>query len=192
MEDHVFHSVEANALALTQGSTRRPRLKTDETKTTPESSCPRYSTRLEEFFERFSPEPCDHFRVGNAFHASELFQAEEARAITDEGRPVELADHSALLGAHARSVERRFGVFLEQCAIRLDREAVEEAVEPQRLGARFDVEEVGAFELLDAFELGIHRGSRFFAEFTLERSEGLRMTRLETPRDSGSRFARPE
>src|SRR5712691_12280311 len=99
------------------------------------SSCPWHSPRLEKLVERFSPEPCHHLRVGNAFHAPELFQAEEARAVADERGPVELADHPPFLGAQARSVERRFGVFLEQCAARGNGEAVQEAVEPQRLGA---------------------------------------------------------
>ena len=82
------------------------------------------------------------------------------------------------------SVEGRFGIVREERAVRRDGQPMEEAVEPQRPGAGREVEEVGAFEVFDAFELGIHRESRFFAS--------LRMTWLETPLDSGSRFARPE
>src|SRR5947207_14723063 len=47
---------------------------------------------LEEFFQRFSAESRDHFRIGYAFDASEFLEAEEARAV-----------------AHERSEERRVG-----------------------------------------------------------------------------------
>src|SRR6266496_2479158 len=141
------------------------------------SSCPWHSPRLEKLFERFSPEPCHHLRVGNAFHAPKLFQAEEARAVADEGGPVELADHSALLHAQAGFVESRFGIVLEKRAVRRDGEAVEEAVEPQPLGAGREVEEVSALEFFDAFELGVQ--SRSFAS--------LRMTSM--PRRDAHPFA---
>src|SRR5712692_6295465 len=127
------------------------------------SSCAGHSPRLEKLVERFSPKPRHHLRIGDAPHAPELFEAEEARAVADERGPVELADHLPFLGAQAGLVEGRIGIVLEKRAVRRDGQPVEEAVEPQRLGARFDVEEVGAFELFDAFELGVHRKIRFFA-----------------------------
>src|SRR5712691_10348331 len=116
---------------------------------------------LEEFLKRFSTKRRDHLRVGNAFHAPELFQAEETRAVADKRGPVELAHHSALFRAQGRLIERGFRVVLEQRAVCGDGEAVKKSVEPQRFCARFEVEEVGALEFLDTFELGVQ--SRSFA-----------------------------
>src|SRR6267378_3256854 len=99
---------------------------------------------LEEFFQRFSAESRDHFRIGYAFDAPEFLEAEEAGAVAHERRPVELAHHAAFLGAETDLVERRFGAVLEQCAVRGGGKAVEEAVEPQRLGAGGEVEQVRA------------------------------------------------
>src|SRR6266581_8888908 len=123
---------------------------------------------LEEFFQRFAAEARDHFRVGYAFDASELLEAEEAGAVAHERGPVELAHHAAFLGAETRLFERRFGVSLEERAVGARGETVEETVEPQRLRAGGEVEEVSAFELFDAFELRVQ--SRSFAS--------LRMTSL--------------
>src|SRR2546422_2970399 len=130
---------------------------------------------LEEFFQRFSAESRDHFRIGYAFDASEFLEAEEARAVAHERGPVEFAHHAAFLGAEASFVERPFGVVLEQCAVRGDGKTVEETVEAQRLGAGGEVEDVSAFELFDAFELRVHRKSRFFASLGMAR---LRPTRV--------------
>src|SRR5882762_5135470 len=99
---------------------------------------------LEEFFQRFSAESRDHFRIGYTFDAPEFLEAEEAGAVAHERGPVELAHHAAFLGGEAGFVERRFGVSLEQCAVRGGGKAVEEAVEPQRLGAGGEVEQVRA------------------------------------------------
>src|SRR5882762_7798863 len=111
---------------------------------------------LEEFFQRFSSESGDHFRIGYAFDPPEFLEAEEAGAVAHERGPVELAHHAAFLDAETGLVERRFGVFLEERAVAGRGETVEETVEPQRLGAGGEVEEVGALELFDALELGIH------------------------------------
>ena len=99
---------------------------------------------LEEFFERFSAESRDHLRIGYAFDPPEFLEAEEARAVAHERGPVELAHHAAFLGAETGLVERRFGVFLEERAVPGHGETVEETVEPQRLGAGVEVEEVSA------------------------------------------------
>src|SRR3989449_5479151 len=97
---------------------------------------------LEEFFQRFSAESRDHFRIGYAFDAPEFLEAEEAGAVAHERGPVELAHHAAFLGAETDLVERRFGVVLEQCAVRGDGKAVEEAVELLRLVAGGMLDEV--------------------------------------------------
>src|SRR6266487_2294241 len=111
---------------------------------------------LEEFFQRFSAESRDHFRIGYAFDASEFLEAEEARAVAHERGPVEFAHHAAFLCAETGLVERRFGVSLEERAVDGHRETVEETVQPQRLGAGGEVEEVGTFEPFNALELRIH------------------------------------
>src|SRR5467141_186858 len=111
---------------------------------------------LEEFFQRFSAESRDHFRIGYAFDAPEFLKAEKARSVAHERSPVELAHHAAFLGAETGLVERRFGVFLEERAVAGRGETVEETVEPQRLGAGGEVEEVSAFELFNALELRIY------------------------------------
>src|SRR6266849_829547 len=118
---------------------------------------PRNVSGLEKFFQRFCTKPSDHLRIGDAFDAPEFLETEEARAVAHERGPVELAHHAAFFGGETGLVERRFGVFLEERAVAGDSEAVEEAVEPQRLGAGGEVEEVGAFELFGAFELRVHR-----------------------------------
>src|SRR6267378_94011 len=99
---------------------------------------------LEEFFQRFSAESRDQFRIGYAFDAPEFLEAEEAGAVAHERGPVELAHHAAFLGGEAGLVERRFGVSLEERAVAGHGETVEETVEPERLGAGGEVEEVGA------------------------------------------------
>src|SRR5437879_4860059 len=99
---------------------------------------------LEEFFQCFSAESRDHFRIGYAFDAAEFLEAEEAGAVAHERGPVELAHHAAFLGAETGLVERRFGVSLEERAVAGHGETVEETVEPQRLGAGVEVEEVSA------------------------------------------------
>src|SRR5260221_8939736 len=139
-------------------------------------------SRLEKFFERFSAEARDHFRIGYAFHSPEFFEAEEARAVAHERGPVELAHHAAFFGGETGFVQRSFRVVFEDRPVLRGGEPVEESVEPQRLGARGEVEEVGALEFFGALELGVHRKSRFFAS--------LRMT--ESPLDSGARCARAE
>src|SRR5712664_3866186 len=118
---------------------------------------PGYVSGLEKFFERFSAEARDHLRVGYAFDASEFFEAEEARAVAHERGPVELAHHAALFGGESGLVQRRFGVVFEERPVLRGGEAVEKSVEPQRLGARGEVEEVGALEFFGALELGVHR-----------------------------------
>ena len=148
---------------------------------------PRNVSGLEKFFERFSAEARDHLRVGYAFDAPEFLETEEARAVAHERGPVELEHHATFFGGETGVVQRRFGVVFEDRPVLRGGEAVEETVEPQRLGARGEVEEVGALEFFGALELGVHRKNGFFAEFTLERSEGLRMTNL----DSGTRMVAP-
>src|SRR5882672_1903407 len=108
---------------------------------------------LEEFLQRFSAEARDHLRVGDAFDASEFFQAEETRAVAHERRPVEVENHFAFLRAQGRLDEGRLGVALEVLAVCGDGEAVEETVEAKRPRAGGEVEEVGAFEFFDSFEL---------------------------------------
>src|SRR5437773_10218308 len=120
---------------------------------------------LEKFLQCFSAESRDHFRIGYALDAPELLEAEEAGAVAHERGPVELAHHAAFLGAETSFVERPFGVVLEQCAVRRDGKAVEETVEAQRLGAGREVEEVGAGQLFDAFELRVQ--SRSFASLRM-------------------------
>src|SRR6266478_1008601 len=78
---------------------------------------PRNVSCLEKFFQRFSAESRDHFRIGYAFDAPEFLEAEEAGAIAHERGPVELAHHAAFLGAETGLVERRFGVSLEERAV---------------------------------------------------------------------------
>src|SRR5436189_2682791 len=70
---------------------------------------------LEKFFQCFSAESRDHFRIGYALHAAELLEAEEARAVAHERGPVEFAHHAAFLGAETSFVDRPFGGVLEQC-----------------------------------------------------------------------------
>src|SRR5258706_12684927 len=140
-------------------------------------------SRLEEFFERFSAEARDHLRVGYAFDASEFFEAEEARAVAHERGPVELAHHAALFGGESGLVQRRFGVVFEVRPVLRGGEAVEKSVEPQRLGARGEVEEIGALEFFGALELGVHRKSRFFASLRMtepRRRRGPVARRFET------------
>src|SRR6266581_8297700 len=120
---------------------------------------------LEEFFQRFAAEARDHFRVGYAFDAPEFLEAEETGAVAHERGPVELAHHAAFFGGETGLVERRFGVVLEERAVAGDGETVEETVEPQRLGAGGEVEEVGAFEFFDSFELRVQ--SRSFASLRM-------------------------
>src|SRR5258706_415666 len=132
-------------------------------------------SRLEKFFERFSAEARDHFRIGYAFDAPEFFEAEEARAVAHECGPVELVHHASFFGGETGFVQCSFGVVFEDRPVLRGGEAVEEPVEPQRPGAGGEVEEVGALEFFGALELGVHRKSRFFAS--------LRMT--ESPLDSG-------
>src|SRR4029077_14639025 len=92
-------------------------------------------------------------------------------AVAHERGPVELADHAALVLAQARLLEGRFGIALEERAVGAGGEAVEEAVEAKGLGAPLEVEDVGAFELLDSFQLRVHAAARgralfvFFAGF---------------------------
>src|SRR5438552_207863 len=135
---------------------------------------PRNVSCLQKLFQRFSAETRDHLRIGYAFDASEFLQTEEARAVAHERGPVELAHHAAFLGGETGLVERRFGVFLEERAVGGHGETVEETVESQRPGAGGEVEEVSASEPFDAFELRVHRQSRFFAS--------LRMTKLKPTR----------
>src|SRR6266508_4822547 len=122
----------------------------------------------EEFFQRFSAESRDHLRIGHAFDAPELLKAEEAGAVAHERGPVELAHHAAFLGGETGLFERGFRVVLEERAVGGHGEAVEETVEPQGPGTGGEVEEVGALEFFDAFELRVQ--SRSFAS--------LRMTSL--------------
>src|SRR5437773_9932178 len=110
---------------------------------------------LEKFFQCFSAESRDHFRIGYAFDAAEFLEAEEARAVAHERGPVEFAHHAALLGAETSFVERPFGVVLEQCAVCGDGKAVEETVEAQRLGAGGEVDAVGAGLLYAAVAGGV-------------------------------------
>src|SRR5258707_1033415 len=86
---------------------------------------------LEKFFERFSAEGRDHFRIGYAFDAPEFLEAEEARAVAHERGPVELAHHAAFFGGESGFEDR---------PVLRGGEAVEEAIEPQRLGAGGEVE----------------------------------------------------
>src|SRR5437660_4465297 len=122
---------------------------------------------LEKFFQRFSAEPRDHLGVGYAFDAPELREAEKARSVAHKRGPVELAHHAAFFGGETGPVECRFGVVLEERAVAGHGETVEETVEAKRLCARGKVEEVGAFEFLGAFQLGVHRKSRFFASLRM-------------------------
>src|SRR5258708_3151253 len=124
-------------------------------------------SRLEEFFERFSAEARDHFRIGYAFDAPEFFEAEEARAVAHERGPVELAHHTSFFGSETGFVQRGFGVVFEDRPVLRGGEAVEESVEPQRLGAGGEVEEVCALEFFGALELRVHRKSRFFASLRM-------------------------
>src|SRR6266508_6520605 len=87
---------------------------------------PRNVSGLEKFFQRFSAESRDHFRVGDAFDAREFLEAEEARAVAHERSPVEFAHHAAFLGAETGLLERGFGVFLEESAVAGHGKAVEE------------------------------------------------------------------
>src|SRR5258706_10161852 len=138
-------------------------------------------SRLEEFFERFSAEARDHFRIGYAFDAPEFFEAEEARAVAHERGPVELAHHAAFFSGESGLVQRRFGVVFEGRPVLRGGETVEESVEPQRLGARGEVEEVGALEFFGALELGIHRKSRFFASLRMTQPRRRRVVRRFLP-----------
>src|SRR5882762_3016788 len=122
---------------------------------------------LEEFFERFSAEARDHFRIGYAFDAPEFFEAEEARAIAHECGPVELAHHAPFFGGETGFVQRSFGVVFEDRPVLRGGETVEKPVEPQRLGAGGEVEEVGALEFFGALELRVHRKSGFFASLRM-------------------------
>src|SRR6267378_555658 len=122
---------------------------------------PGYVSGLEKFFQRLSAEARDHFRVGYAFDAPEFLEAEEARAAAHERGPVELAHHATFFGGESGLVQRRFGVVFEDCPVLRGGEAVEESVEAQRLGTGGEVEEVGALEFFDSFELWIQ--SRSFA-----------------------------
>src|SRR5882762_10511397 len=133
----------------------------------------------EKFFQCFSAKRRDHLRVGYAFDASEFLEAEEARAVAHERGPVELAHHAAFFGGESGFVQCRFGVVFEDRPVLRAGETVEKSVEPQRLGAGGEVEEVGALEFFGALELGVHRKSRFFAS--------LRMTE---PRRRRGRVAR--
>src|SRR3982074_1118897 len=117
---------------------------------------PGYVLGLEKFFQRFSAEARDHLRVGYAFDAPEFLEAEEARAVAHERGPVELPPLAAFFGGESGFVQRRFGVVFEDRPVLRGGEAVEESVEPQRLGARGEVEEVGALEFFGALELGVH------------------------------------
>src|SRR6267154_1000644 len=122
---------------------------------------------LEKFFQCFSAKCRDHLRIGYAFDAPEFLEAEEARAVAHERGPVELAHHAAFFGGESGLVQRRFGVVFEDRPVLRGGEAVEESVEPQGLGARGEVEEVGALEFFGALELGVHRKSRFFASLRM-------------------------
>src|SRR6266436_9526183 len=133
---------------------------------------------LEKFFERCSAEARDHFRIGYAFDAPEFLEAEEAGAVAHERGPVELAHHAAFLGAETGLVERRFGVFLEERAVGGHGETVEETVESQRPCAGGEVEEVSASEPFDAFELRVHRQSRFFASLGMTKLKPTRVRRF--------------
>src|SRR6266446_4060186 len=116
---------------------------------------------LEEFFQRFSAESRDHFRIGYAFDAPEFLEAEEAGAVAHERGPVELAHHAAFFGGESGLVQRRFGVVFEGRPVLCGGEAVEKSVEAQRLCARGEVEEIGALEFFGALELRVHRESGF-------------------------------
>src|SRR5882762_10197494 len=124
-------------------------------------------SRLEKFFQRFSAEARDHLWVGYAFDAPEFLETEEARAVAHERGPVELAHHAAFFGGESGLVQRRFRVVFEVRPVLRGGEAVEESVEPQRLGAGGEVEEVGALEFFGALELAVHRKSRFFASLRM-------------------------
>jgi len=139
---------------------------------------------LEKFFQRFSAEARDHLRIGYAFDAPEFLETKEARAVAHERGPVEVENHFAFLGAQGGLGKGRLGVALEELAICGDGEAVEETVEPQRPGAGGEVEEIGALEFLDAFELRVQ--SRSFASF--RRLCGL--ARLTACLARGTRFSR--
>src|SRR2546423_15123211 len=111
---------------------------------------------LEKFSQRFSAESRDHFRIGYAFDAPEFLEAEKTGAVAHERGPVDLAHHAAFLVAEAGLVEGRFGVSLEERAVDGRGETVEETVQPQRLGAGGEIEEVGTFDFFNAFELWVH------------------------------------
>src|SRR5437667_12045502 len=84
---------------------------------------------LEKFFQCFSAESRDHLRIGYAFDAPELLEAEEARAVAHERGPVELAPHAPFLGAGTGLVELRFEVPLAERAVGARGAPVEETVE---------------------------------------------------------------
>src|SRR5262245_43963447 len=110
---------------------------------------------LEELLESLAAEGRDHLGVGNAAHASELLEAEQARAVADQRRPVDLTHHAPLLGAETRLLERRLRVLLEQLALLRLRQPVEEAIEAQRPAAPLQREEIRSFELLDSCQLRV-------------------------------------
>src|SRR5712664_3067005 len=93
---------------------------------------PGYVSGLEKFFQRFSAEARDHFRVGYAFDAPEFLEAEEARAVAHERGPVELAHHTSFFGSETGFVQRGFRVVFEDRPVLCGGETVEESVDPQR------------------------------------------------------------
>ena len=79
---------------------------------------------LEELLEGFAAHRRDHFRVGDAAHAREFFQAEKARAVAYESGPVAVADELFFRRREAGLVERRFRLVTEQGAVCRDNEPV--------------------------------------------------------------------
>src|SRR5689334_8504742 len=148
---------------LSRISTSRSRI-SGESLTGHPSARARHAARLEEILERLAAEARDHLRVRHALHPGELLQAEEARPVAHQRRPVELAHHAPLLARQCAAVQGELEVLLEQPAVVGDGQAVQEAVEAQRPGAALEVEDVGPREVLDALELRVH--ARALARFT--------------------------
>src|SRR5436853_535156 len=98
------------------------------------------AARLQERFERLAAERGHHLRVRHALDAREFLEAEEARAVVLHRLPVQAPHHVALFGGQV--FHRGIGVALEKLAHLLAREAVQEAVEPQALGASFQIKDV--------------------------------------------------
>src|SRR4030088_414485 len=96
--------------------------------------------RREELLQRLAAESGHDFRIGNALHAGELLDAEEARAVLHHCALVQVPDHFLFFFSQSR--QGGFGIVRESFSFGGHRESMQEPVEAQALRAQLEIEHV--------------------------------------------------